>query len=141
MATQRDTFERTRGSSSRVAPKKMNAPDSGLTIENSAPNASRKVVNSTPMAVTGRRRICAQACAWLRVALVLQWYVAGGAPGSSYQFRRARRECPSADQRENQSRHEGREYPERRTLRGCDGDSRGEPRQIGRDAHGRGADR
>jgi hypothetical protein len=48
MATQRDTCLRTRGSSSRVAPKKMNVPDSGLTMENRAPNASRKVVTEIP---------------------------------------------------------------------------------------------
>src|SRR6202790_5035673 len=54
MATQRDTCVRTRGSSSRVAPKKMNAPDSGLTIENRAPNASRKVVTSAPWVPSAR---------------------------------------------------------------------------------------
>src|SRR5665213_2065704 len=43
MATQRAICACTRGSRPRVAPKKMNAPDSGLTIENSVPNASRKV--------------------------------------------------------------------------------------------------
>src|ERR1700722_18975029 len=48
MATQPDTCLRTRGSSSRVAPKKMNAPDIGLTMENSAPNASKKVVTWAP---------------------------------------------------------------------------------------------
>src|ERR1700728_3743446 len=48
MATQRDTCLRTRGSSSRVAPKKMNAPDIGLTMENRAPNASKKVVTWAP---------------------------------------------------------------------------------------------
>jgi len=43
MATQRDTCLRTFSSSPSVAPKKMKAPESGLTIENSAPNASRNV--------------------------------------------------------------------------------------------------
>ena len=44
METQRDTAARTAGSSSRVAPKNINAPDNGLTMENSAVNDSRKVV-------------------------------------------------------------------------------------------------
>src|SRR6202011_885409 len=35
---------------------KMNAPDSGLTIENRAPNASSNVVNATPMARPPRPR-------------------------------------------------------------------------------------
>ena len=44
MPTQRETCERSFGSMPWVAPKKMKAPDSGLTIENSAPKASRNVV-------------------------------------------------------------------------------------------------
>src|SRR5712671_5088437 len=48
MATQRDTAERTLGSSSRVAPKKINAPDKGLTMENNAPNASKNVAKPDP---------------------------------------------------------------------------------------------
>jgi hypothetical protein len=48
MATQREIWARVRGSISRVAPKKMKAPESGLTMENNAPNASRKVVNLAP---------------------------------------------------------------------------------------------
>ena len=34
------------GSSSRVAPKKIKAPDKGLTIEKRAPNANKKVAKS-----------------------------------------------------------------------------------------------
>src|SRR5712675_529131 len=48
MATQRETAERTLGSSSRVAPKKINAPDRGLTMENNAPNASKNVAKPDP---------------------------------------------------------------------------------------------
>jgi len=33
-----------------VAPKKMNAPDNGLTMEIRAPNASKNVVNAYPSA-------------------------------------------------------------------------------------------
>src|ERR1700726_770195 len=54
MATQRETAERTLGSSSRVAPKKINAPDKGLTMENNAPNASKNVAKPDPS--VGARR-------------------------------------------------------------------------------------
>src|ERR1700761_9348897 len=54
IATQRETAARVLGSSSRVAPKKMKAPESGFTMENSAPKASKNVVtNSTSAAVGG----------------------------------------------------------------------------------------
>src|SRR5579871_3778486 len=43
MATQREICLRILGSMPSVAPKKMKAPEKGLTIENSAPKASRKV--------------------------------------------------------------------------------------------------
>src|SRR6266850_8234059 len=58
MATQRDTAERTLGSSSRVAPKKINAPDRGLTMENNAPNASKNVAKPDPSVGSPRGLSC-----------------------------------------------------------------------------------
>jgi hypothetical protein len=72
-----------------VAPKKMNVPDSGLTMENRAPNASRKVVTEIPF----ESRALALGARSVRAAAGYLTLRTLGRPGS---------EGPGEDQREHE---------------------------------------